>query len=111
MAAIQRPGRLSLVGTMLQDTTDAEARERYRRRIIAPRRRRLLAIFERAQCNGLIDADADLEIAVTMCTGSWYGRALATSDAPAGWARRTAALVWRGVGGEISTGTTPHERP
>ncbi|HEY1174727.1 MAG TPA: TetR/AcrR family transcriptional regulator [Phytomonospora sp.] len=99
-AAVQRPGRLSLVGTMLQDTTDPDARERYRRRIIAPRRRRLHAILERAKCNGLIDADADLEIAVALCTGSWYGRALATSEAPEGWARRVAAVVWRGVGGE-----------
>jgi len=98
-AAIRRPGRLSLVGTMLQETTDEDARERYRARIIAPRRRRLLGIFERAQCLGLIDPNADLEIAVTMCTGSWYGRALAESKVPARWAERTAALVWRGVGG------------
>lgn len=97
--AVSRPGRLSLVGTMLQDTTDADARERYRRRIIAPRRRRLRAIFERAERLGLIDAGADLEIAVTMCTGGWYGRALAESEVPARWPERTAALVWRAVGG------------
>ncbi|MBB6037534.1 TetR/AcrR family transcriptional regulator [Phytomonospora endophytica] len=97
--AIQRPGRLSLVGTMLQDMTDPEARERYRHRIIAPRRQRLRAILERARCNGHIDPDADLDIAVTMCTGSWYGRALATNEVPDAWARRVAAVVWRGVGG------------
>src|SRR3984885_5071692 len=74
---VSRPGRLSLVGTMLQDSTDADVRARYQAQVIAPRRRRLGRIFERARQLGLIAADADLEVALTMCTGSWYGRALA----------------------------------
>ena len=63
-----------------------------------PRRRRILAILKRAQELGLID-DADLEFAVTMCTGSWYGRALAGVAPPENWPARTAALVWRAIGG------------
>jgi AcrR family transcriptional regulator len=96
---VSRPGRLSLVGTMLQDTTRADVLARYRARVIAPRRRRILAILETAREVGLIDADADLEIAVTMCTGSWYGRALAESVPPPRWPERTATLVWRALGG------------
>jgi AcrR family transcriptional regulator len=99
---VSRPGRLSLVGTMLQDSTAPEARERYQAQVIAPRRRRLRGIFERAQQLGLIDAGADLEVAVTMCTGSWYARALAGSDPPPNWPARTAVLVWRAVGGAAS---------
>ena len=38
---VSRPGRLSLVGTMLQDSTDAGVRARYQAQVIAPRRRRL----------------------------------------------------------------------
>ncbi len=34
---VSRPGRLSLVGTMLQDTTDPDVRARYRESVIAPR--------------------------------------------------------------------------
>jgi AcrR family transcriptional regulator len=97
---VSRPGRLSLVGTMLQDTTDADVRRRYRARVVAPRRRRLRAIFERAREFGLIDADADIEVAVAMCTGSWYSRALAGSTPPPRWPERAATLVWRAVGGQ-----------
>lgn len=96
---VSRPGRLSLAGSMLQDTTQPEVLARYRARVVAPRRRRILGILQTARESGLIDADADLEVAVTMCTGSWYGRALAESTPPPRWPERTAALVWRALGG------------
>ncbi len=105
---VSRPGRLSLVGTMLQDTTDPEVLARYRARVVAPRRHRLRTIFECAQAMGLIDADTDLDIAVTMCTGCWYGRALAGSPPPPHWPERTATLLWRAVGGRVPTDTSPH---
>lgn len=96
---VSRPGRLSLVGTMLQESTAPQLRARYRAEVIAPRRRRIRAILRRAQQLGLIDPDADLQIAVTLGTGSWYARALAISTPPPRWPERTAALVWRAVGG------------
>jgi AcrR family transcriptional regulator len=101
-SGVSRPGRLSLVGTMLQDSTAAEALTRYRAQVVAPRRGRIRAILDQAQHLGLIDLDADLDIAVTMCTGSWYARALAGSPPPPNWPARTAALIWRAVGGEPS---------
>jgi AcrR family transcriptional regulator len=104
---VSRPGRLSLVGTMLQESTEADLRARYRERVVAPRRHRLRAILERARRHGLIDADADLEVAVTLCTGSWYARALAGSRPPPRWSQRTAALVWRAVGGTPADQTRP----
>jgi AcrR family transcriptional regulator len=104
---VSRPGRLSLAGTMLQDGTATGARTRYQARVIAPRRRRIRAILERAQRLGLIDADADLDVAVTMGTGSWYARALAGDDPPPGWPARTAALVWRAVGGATAPDSPP----
>lgn len=96
---VARPGRLSLVGTMLQDNTEPTLRDHYRKRVVVPRRQRLRAILERARRLGLVDPDADLELAVTLCTGSWYARALAGSPPPPRWPQRTAALVWRAVGG------------
>lgn len=108
---VSGPGRLFLVGTMLQDTTDSAVQEGYRAQVVAPRRRRIRTILEQAQRLELVDADADLEIAVTLGTGSWYARALAGDPVPADWAVRTAALVWRAVGGTpppsagTSTGT------
>ncbi|HEX4220498.1 MAG TPA: TetR/AcrR family transcriptional regulator [Acidimicrobiales bacterium] len=103
---VSRAGHLSLVGTMLQDGTDADVRKGYRARVVAPRRRRLRAILEAAQQAGLVEADGDLEVAVTMCTGSWYGRALTGTPPPPRWPERTAALVWRSLGG-----TLPGSRP
>jgi AcrR family transcriptional regulator len=85
---VSRPGRLSLAGTMLQDSVEAEVRARYQAEVVAPRRRRLR-----------LDLDADLDVAVTMCTGSWYARALAGARQPRNWPLRTATLVWRAVGG------------
>src|SRR5262249_6130919 len=68
---VSRPGRLSLVGTMLQDSTAPEARTRYQAQVIAPRRRRIRAILDLAHRLGLIDADADLKSASTLSTASW----------------------------------------
>jgi AcrR family transcriptional regulator len=96
---VSRPGRLSLVGTMLQDTTEPTLRDRYRKHVVAPRRQRLREILERARRLGLVDPEADLDVAVTLCTGSWYARALDGSPPPPRWPQRTAALVWRAVGG------------
>jgi AcrR family transcriptional regulator len=99
VGGISMPGRMSLVGAMLQETADPGVVERYQARIIAPRRERILGILRAAQQLKLIDRDADLDVAVTMCTGSWYGRALAGDPPPADWPQRAAALVWRAVGG------------
>jgi hypothetical protein len=93
------PGRMSLVGAMLQETADPGVVERYRARVIAPRRERIMGILRTAQQLELVDRDADLDVAVTMCTGSWYGRALAGDPPPPDWPQRAAALVWRAVGG------------
>jgi AcrR family transcriptional regulator len=103
---VSRPGRLSLVGTMLQDGTDADLRADYQAHIVAPRRARIRTILQRAQQLELIDPDADLDVAITMCTGSWYARALAGTPPPPNWPNRIATLVWRAVGGAPPPGTT-----
>ncbi len=108
---VSRPGRLSLVGTMLQDNTAPEVLARYRAQVVAPRRSRIRAILDRAQRLGLIDSDADLDVAVTLCTGSWYGRALAEPSPPPNWPARTAALVWRAVGGTLTETHTQSSEP
>jgi AcrR family transcriptional regulator len=106
---VSLPGRLSLVGTMLQSTTAPDAAARYRTRIVAPRRARLRAILERAAADGAIDGDADLDVAVTMLTGSWYARCLAGEREPQDWPRRIAELAWRALGGAATT--RPAKKP
>lgn len=94
---VSRPDGLSMVGTMLNSATDPELVRLYRRRVVAPRRAALLDVLRRGQATGELDADADLEVAVTMLTGSWYARALAGRAVPSRWAERTATLVWRSL--------------
>lgn len=96
---ISRPDGLSMVGTMLSASTDPYLVQRYRARVVAPRRARLRALLEAARDAGQLDPDADLEVGVSMLTGSWYALALAGRRPPPHWPRRTAALVWRALGG------------
>lgn len=100
---VSQEGRLSLVGTMLQDTTSPAVRAKYQAQVIAPRRERIRIILQRAIDLGLLNADADIEIALTMCTGSWYGRALAGNAVPSEWPLRTSRLIWRALGGKPTT--------
>lgn len=97
--AMAAPSHVSLAGTMLQDATDVRSREQYRRHVIEPRLERIRAILDHAREVGLLAPDADLDMAFTLPTGSWYERHLAGLDAPADWSSRTADLVWRALGG------------
>lgn len=97
---VSRPDGVPMVATMLLPSTDPALVALYRERIVAPRRSRLRSILERARDAGLVDADADIDVAVTMCTGSWYARALTGARPPTRWAERTATLVWRALGGD-----------
>jgi len=100
---ISRPDGLSMVGTMLVESTEPELVELYRSRIVLPRREAIRRILVRARDAGLLDAESDLEVAVVAVTGGWYARALAEDRPLRGWALRTASFVWRGLGGTLPT--------
>jgi AcrR family transcriptional regulator len=95
---VTRPDGLSLVGTMLQHRTDPELVRLYRERVVAPRRRRLRAILDRAVGGGVLPG-GDVELAVASLTGSFYALALA-GHVPRQWPARAAAHAWRALGGE-----------
>lgn len=92
-------GSLPVAGLMLTDGVDDEVRDRYRDQVVAPRRARIRSCLERAVDLGLVDPDADVTVATTFLTGSWYAFALAGTVPPVDWPRRTATLVWRACGG------------
>lgn len=98
-AGVTRPNGVSMVGSMLQDAVDPELQALYRERIVAPRRARLRHILKRAVDLGLVAPDADVEYAVAACTGTLYALHLAGQPVPKSWPQRTAALVWRSLGG------------
>lgn len=90
---------LSVAGIMLGDEADPAVRATYTERVVTPRRTRLRAILTGAVDAGQLPPGADLEVATSFLTGSWYAFALARDPAPADWAERTARLVWRACGG------------
>ena len=98
-------GALALAGVMLQDGVDPELLRHYRDHLVKPRRARLRACLERGIASGLLTADADLAVAVSAATGSWYAYALSGGSAPRDWPRRMARLIWRACGGIDSTAT------
>jgi AcrR family transcriptional regulator len=98
-AGVLRPNGVSMAGSMLQEGADDELRALYRTRIVAPRRARLQHILQRAVGAGLADPGADLEYAVAACTGTLYALALAGRPIGANWPSRTAAIIWRSIGG------------
>lgn len=99
---ITEAAALPLAGLMLGDGVQDALRDKYHELIVVPRRTRIRSCLQRAVDDRTLDADADLAIAGTFLTGSWYSLALAQVDPPDDWARRTAVLVWRACGGEPS---------
>lgn len=98
---ITMAGSLPVAGLMLGDGVHPRVRDRYREAIVAPRRQRIRACLDAAVERRLLGADADLTIASSFLTGSWYALALSGTTPPADWARRVAALVWRSCDGEV----------
>lgn len=95
-----RTSSIALVASMLDPDVDADLLATYRRLLVRPRRERILSILDAARTDGLVTGDReDLELATTMCTGSFYALALAGTPAPDDWPHRTARLVWRAAGG------------
>lgn len=96
---ITEAAALPLAGLMLGDEVSPALRAKYHDLVVAPRRARIKACLRRGIDDGTLDADADVTIAGTFLTGSWYALALAGTAPPKDWARRTAVLVWRACGG------------
>jgi hypothetical protein len=84
---------------MLGDGVQDSVRDRYRDAVVAPRRSRIRACLRSAVDQGLLDPGADLVVASSFLTGSWYAMALAGTVPPRDWARRVATLVWGACGG------------
>lgn len=96
---ITAAGALPIAGLMLTDDVDPAVRAVYLERVVAPRRGRIRAILEQGIAEGALDADADLDVASTFVTGSWYAHGVAARRPPRDWAARVAVLVWRACGG------------
>lgn len=91
---ITAAGALPLVGLMLSDDVEPAVREAYLERVVVPRRARIRAILQAAIDAGELSAEADLDVAGSFLTGSWYAFRVADRPVPDDWAQRVATLVW-----------------
>lgn len=96
--SLLRPNGMALIGTVLAEESHTPDLIRlFRERIVAPRRRMLRVLLERARAGGEIRPDADLDCAVNMLVGAFYARYLADSRVPAGFPADLVDIVWRGI--------------
>lgn len=96
--SLLRPNGMALIGTVIAEEAHTPDLIRlFRERIVAPRRKMLRAILDRARANGELRPDAELDCAVNLLVGAFYARYLADSKVPAAFPRELAGIVWRGI--------------
>ena len=101
--SLLRPNGMSLIGTVLaEESHTPELIRLFRERIVAPRRRMLRAILDRAKANGELRPGVDLDCAVNMMVGAFYARYLVDSSVPSSFPRELVGILWRGIG--VKTG-------
>ena len=96
-----RPNGLALIGTVLaEEAHTPELLTFFRERIVAPRRRMLRSVLERARQKGELKPGVNLDAAVNLLVGAFYAHYLADPKIPAGYPAQVVAMVWEGIGRE-----------
>jgi AcrR family transcriptional regulator len=89
---------LEVIGGLVGAREDPTALAMHRQRVVAPRRAYGRSLLETAQARGELAADADLDLALQMLTGSVLFRRVSGDRVAPGWARRAVDAVWVGMG-------------
>ena len=93
--SVTRPHGMSFVGTVLAEEHEHPGLlDRFRERLVAPRRARIQAVLSRGRRQGTLRADLDVEVVATALIGSLYASYLADSDTPADWPERLVDALW-----------------
>lgn len=96
--SLLRPNGLSLIGTVLaEEEHTPELMQRFRERLVKPRRAMLRTILAGAEKRKELRAGVDLDCVVTMLVGAFYARYLAESRVPESFPRTLVETVWRGI--------------
>ena len=89
---------LEVVGTLIGAREDPAALALHRQRVVGPRMGYLRALLVTAVERGQLRADADLDLALQMLTGSVFARRVAGQPSEPEWAERAVDTVWTGMG-------------
>jgi AcrR family transcriptional regulator len=84
-----------LLGTLLaEEGRHPELMERFRTRLVKPRRAMLRAALAEGVAAGELPDDVNVDAVANMLIGSFYGRYIATGGIPRDWPARVLAQVW-----------------
>jgi AcrR family transcriptional regulator len=94
-ANMLRPDGMATLGSLLaEENRHPLLMERFRQRLVEPRRERLRRALLAGVEQGQLPARLDLDVAVSLLAGSCYARYLAAASIPADWADRTLSIIW-----------------
>lgn len=95
---VSRPHGVALVGTVLAEEHETpELIAMYREHVVAPRRRMIREVLQRALDRGILHAGADLDMAVHLLVGAFYAQHLAGDPFTPDWEASTVDAVLRGL--------------
>ena len=96
--SLLRPYGMALVGTVLaEEAHNPELLKLFRERLVAPRRKSILAVLEHASKRGELLPSANLDVAVTALAGGLYGYYLAHSRINPEFVAELVKIVWNGI--------------
>ena len=94
-ANMLRPDGMATLGSILaEENRHPLLLERFRQRLVEPRRERLRRALLAGAAQGQLPARLDLDVAVSLLVGSCYARYLAAGAIPADWADRALSAIW-----------------
>jgi AcrR family transcriptional regulator len=86
---------MAILGTILaEELRNPELLDRFRQRLIAPRRERLRRALARGVETGHLQATLDLDAAVSLLIGALTASYLHTGRIPEAWAETTLSIIW-----------------
>lgn len=90
-----RPGSLALLGTLLaEEERHPELIERFRARLVRPRRELLRRTLTAGKAAGDLPARTEVDAVVNLLIGSFYARYVSSGSIPRDWPRRVLDEVW-----------------
>jgi AcrR family transcriptional regulator len=92
---LARTHSMALLGTLLaEEGRNPELLGRFRARLVKPRRAMLEEALESGVRAGELAADMDIDAAVSMLIGSFYGLYVSRGRVPKDWPERVLARLW-----------------
>jgi AcrR family transcriptional regulator len=92
---LARPHSLALLGSLLsEEERSPELIERFRERLVGPRRARLGVALKRGGEHGDISPQTDIDAAASMLIGSFYARYISHGSIPRNWPSRVLSQLW-----------------